>query len=191
MKNIFKPLGNEVLYCPIFMKLALIGYMGSGKSTVGIQLATTLGYEFIDLDAQIELLELKTISELFSEKGEIYFRRKENEILKSIVNSEMDVILATGGGTPCYGDIMSFLSSEEKVLTIYLQTSLDILTSRLLSEKNERPLISHIEDKDSLKEYIGKHLFERSYYYNQAKIHIRTDDLSVDEIVSAIVAQLF
>lgn len=191
MKNIFKPLGNEVLYYRNFMKLVLIGYMGSGKSTVGKQLATKLKYQFIDLDEQIELEESKTIPELFSEKGEIYFRRKENQILNNLVHSKQNLVLATGGGTPCYGDIMSFLSSEEKVLTIYLKTSLDILTSRLLLEKNERPLISHIEDETALKDFIRKHLFERSYYYNQAKMRIDIDELSVDEIVTEIVAQLF
>lgn len=173
------------------MKLVLIGYMGSGKSSVGRQLATKLGYQFIDLDARIELEEFKTIPELFSEKGEIYFRRKENEVVKRIVNLDQDFVLSTGGGTPCYGDIMSFLYSEEKVLTIYLKTSLDILTSRLFLEKIERPLISHIEDEVSLKDFIRKHLFERSYYYNQAKMQINTDELSVEEIVNAIVIQLF
>ncbi len=173
------------------MKIVLIGYMGSGKSSVGKQLATKLGYQFIDLDVRIELEESKTIPELFSENGEIYFRKKENEVLRDIVNLEHNFILATGGGTPCYGDIMHFLSSEEKTLTVYLKTSLDILTSRLMLEKNERPLISHIEDKVSLKDFIRKHLFERYYYYNQAKMQINTDELCVDEIVTAIVAQLF
>ena len=94
--------------------------MGSGKSSVGKQLASTLNYGFIDLDAQIEMKESMTISEVFSEKGEIYFRKKEIQVLNDLILSDKQSIIATGGGTPCYGNVMNFLTSEEKVITIYL-----------------------------------------------------------------------
>jgi len=173
------------------MKIVLIGYMGSGKTSVGKQLSTALNYKFIDLDAQIELSEGMSVSKIFSERGEIYFRRKENEIIKNLILSEENMVLATGGGTPCYGDITNFLASKGNVITIYLKTTLDILTNRLMLEKNKRPLISHLNNEVSLKDFVRKHLFERSYYYNQAQLGLDTDRISVEEIVETIVAKLF
>ena len=174
-----------------YMKLVLIGYMGSGKSTVGMKLATALGYEFIDLDNRIEFLEGKSISEIFKEKGEIYFRKLENQILKDLVSSENNVLISTGGGTPCYGDTMEFLSSQEATVTIYLKTSLAVLADRLFTERVNRPLIAHIDDKITLIDFIRKHLFERSFYYNQAKLNIDTENASIGIIVQKIVSNLF
>ena len=83
------------------MKIVLIGYMGSGKSAVGKQLASKLQILFKDLDNEIEILEGNSISQIFSDKGEIYFRKKEREILTDILTTEKNLVLATGGGTPC------------------------------------------------------------------------------------------
>lgn len=173
------------------MKLVLLGYMGCGKSSIGSELAGKLGYKFIDLDNQIELLEGLSISELFKEKGEIYFRKIENVSLKRLIDSEENIIISTGGGTPCYGDTMEYLSNCDRCLTIFLKTSLETLSDRLFAEKHKRPLISHIEDINALTDFIRKHLFERSFYYNQAKLIIDTKDASVETIVKKIVAELF
>lgn len=173
------------------MKLVLIGYMGSGKSTVGMELAIVLGYKFFDLDSHIEFLEDKPISEIFKEKGEIYFRKLENKVLKDLVSSENNVIISTGGGTPCYGNTMEFLSSEEETVTVFLKTSLTVLVDRLFMERANRPLIAHIDDRVTLIDFISKHLFERSFYYNQAKLNIDTDNSSIERIVEKIVSKLF
>ena len=173
------------------MKLVLLGYMGCGKSSVGLELATKLGYKFIDLDSQIELLEGISISELFKEQGEIYFRKIENLALKNLIDSEENIIISTGGGTPCYGDAMEYLSNSDSCITIYLKTSLEILSDRLFIEKQDRPLISHIKDKNVLKDFIRKHLFERLFYYNQAEHIIDSKEASVEIIVEKIVAELF
>jgi shikimate kinase len=173
------------------MKLILIGYMGSGKSTVGIELAAALGYKFIDLDNHIEFLEAKRISNIFKEKGEIYFRKLENRILKDLVSSENKVVISTGGGTPSYGNTMEFLSRKEETVTIYLKTSFTVLADRLFTERETRPLIAHIDDKSVLIDFIRKHLFERSFYYNQAKLNIDTENASVERIVEKIVSNLF
>jgi shikimate kinase len=173
------------------MKLVLVGYMGSGKSTVGIELATALGYKFIDLDNHIEFLEDKSISKIFTEKGEIYFIKLENRILKDLVSSENNVIISTGGGTPCYGNIMEFLTSQEETVTVYLKTSLTVLVDRLFKERVNRPLIAHIDNKVDLVDFIRKHLFERSFYYNQAKLIVDTENASVGKIVEKIVSNLF
>ncbi|PKA81953.1 shikimate kinase [Ulvibacter sp. MAR_2010_11] len=173
------------------MKIVLFGYMGSGKSSVGKQLASTLNYNCIDLDSEIEKREDKTISEVFNEKGEIYFRNIEKEILQDLISSPEKLVIATGGGTPCYGDTTTFLSTQPNVITIYLQTSLEVLTTRLYSEKAHRPLIAHLQTEAVLKDFIRKHLFERSHYYTQATFTVNTGEAGVQEIVAKIIVLLF
>lgn len=173
------------------MKLVLIGYMGSGKTSIGKQLAKTLDYQFVDLDEFLENKENKTIPEIFSEKGEIYFRNKEHILLKEIISTEDNIIISTGGGTPCYGDVINFLTSAKDIITIYLKSTTTELTDRLFSEKENRPLISHLENKKALDDFIRKHLYERSFYYNQANIVIDTNGQSKNLIVEAIIFRLF
>ncbi len=165
--------------------------MGSGKSSVGYELASALKFSFTDLDTEIEKEEGTTISTLFADKGEIYFRKKENEALKRLIDTENNLVIATGGGTPCYGDTIHFLNTQKKVVTIYLNTSLETLTTRLFIERSDRPLIAHLNTQEELKDFIRKHLFERAHYYNQAQFKVETDNTSVSKIVEAIVAQLF
>lgn len=173
------------------MKIVLLGYMGIGKSSVGVKLAKTLSYDHFDLDTEIENREHKSISELFRDKGEIFFRKKENEVLKALIRQNSKLVLSTGGGTPCYGDSMQFLNTHKEVITIYLKGSLELLTNRLFAEREHRPLIAHLDSENLLKDFIRKHLFERAYYYNQATITIDTDDRTVNETVELIVSQLF
>jgi len=173
------------------MKLVLIGYMGSGKTSIGRLLSSTLGYPFLDLDQEIEIWEKMSISQIFTKKGEIYFRKKETEVLQSILNSKDKLILATGGGSPSYGSNMNDLIKHEEVITIYLRSSLEELTERLSNEKSTRPLIGHLDSKEELKEFIGKHLFERTHFYNQAKLIVDTEDMSISEITEQIIARLF
>lgn len=173
------------------MKIVLIGYMGSGKSLIGKGLSEKLQYQFKDLDLEIESSEENTINNIFSSKGEIYFRKKEAAVLSNILQLKENIILATGGGTPCYGNVMETLNTADNVITIYLRTSLPILTKRLFLEKEHRPLISHLRTTESLNDFIRKHLFERSFYYNQADISISTDEGEVDKMVRDIIAQLF
>ena len=169
------------------MKIVLIGYMGSGKTAVGQLLASRLKVSFKDLDHEIEIIEEKTISQIFSEKGEIYFRKAEIKILKDILNDQNNLVLATGGGTPCYSNVMDLLNSDKNCITIYLNSSLNTLTDRNFNEKCKRPLISHLSTKEELKDFIAKHLFERSFYYNQSSYKIKTDGLTVEEVVNEII----
>ena len=173
------------------MNIILIGYMGSGKTTVGKALSSKLNYSFKDLDAEIEKIEEKKITTIFSEKGEIYFRKKENKVLQNILSKENKLVLSTGGGTPCYGTIMDDLLKTERVIPVYLNASLDLLTERLFSEKEKRPLISHLESKELLKDFVRKHLFERSFVYNKAAINVSVDDKEVSEIVEELILKLF
>ena len=173
------------------MKIVLLGYMGSGKTVVAKQLATALHYSFVDLDIAIEEDQKLSLKQLFENKGEIYFRSKEGLVLNSLLKGSENVVLALGGGTPCYGDVMQKLTHTQDVLTIYLNTKIDTLTNRLFLQLQTRPLISHISDKEVLRDFIRKHLFERGFYYQQAHYKIAVDQKSVQEIVREIVALLF
>lgn len=166
------------------MKIVLVGYMGSGKSTIGRLLAKKLKYVFIDLDEYIESSERSDIATIFEKKGEIYFRKKEYGYLKEILENKDDFVLSTGGGTPCYGENMTAISTETKNV-FYLKVSIAGLIERLISEKENRPLIANIPNKE-LPEFIGKHLFERSYFYSRAQHTVLCDNESVNTLVDTI-----
>src|SRR5690606_8486841 len=119
------------------MKIILIGYMGSGKSAVGKTLSAHLNVPFKDLDEEIEMEEAMSISEIFSKKGEIFFRMSESKVLKKLLTMKEDFVLATGGGTPCYANSLSVLLNAENTFTVYLKTPLQILGDRLMAEKEK------------------------------------------------------
>lgn len=164
------------------MKISLVGYMGSGKSAVGQQLAQNLNLNFIDLDKEIEKECGCTIHETFSNKGELFFRQKEREVLERILATER-FVLSTGGGTPCYYDNIDLMNRNS--LTVYLSLPLPDLFNRLKEEKEHRPLISHL-DGDGLKEFIGKHLMERNPFYHKATFVQACHGKSITEIVKEI-----
>lgn len=165
--------------------------MGSGKSVIGKKLSSILGYGFIDLDDYIQHKEGKTITEIFNKKGEIYFRKIESKYLDEVIESNTNTIISLGGGTPCYGDNMDMIKNAKNASSVYLKASIASLSKRLFLEKDRRPLISHIENKELLNEFIGKHLFERSSYYSQSDIIVNTDHKSVDEVIESIILKLF
>lgn len=173
------------------MKIILMGYMGCGKSTIGSQLSKILGYQFLDLDTYIEVKENQSIPEIFSNKGEIYFRKKEHNYLKELLEMNESLVVALGGGTPCYGNNLQLILGTDNAKSVYLKLSISSLVKRLELEKNNRPVISHLKTKEDLTEFIGKHLFERSPYYSQANEIINVDGKSVDDIVETIVLKLF
>lgn len=172
------------------MIITLLGYMGSGKSTIGQQLALILGYEFIDLDTYIEVKEGCTISEIFKNKGEIYFRKKEHGYLNDIISQNSNIVLSLGGGTPCYANNLQLLNTNN-VVSYYLKLLPGSLVDRLFDEKEHRPLISYLNTKEALQEFIAIHLFERQSYYEQALHTLKTDNLSVKNIVELIVKDLY
>ncbi len=169
----------------------LIGYMASGKTSIGKKLAKKLKYNFIDLDDFIEEKENKSVSSIFKTKGEIYFRKQESLYLKTILESENNILLALGGGTPCYGGNMDVILAAKNVKCIYLKATLETLANKLLLKREKRPLIAHIETIEDMTEFIGKHLFERSYYYNKAEIKVSIDNKTKDDVVEEIRQKLF
>jgi len=167
------------------MKIILLGYMGSGKTTIGIQLARKLFLNFTDLDDFIEEKEQKSIKEIFKQKGEIYFRKIEHKYLKQFINENESYVLSLGGGTPCYAGNLDLILKDKKSLSFYLRGSISTLFKRLSENKFKRPLISDLSD-DQLTEYLAKHLFERSLFYDKATHKISIDNKEIQEIVTEI-----
>lgn len=153
------------------MIISLTGYMGSGKSHVARILSAELGCASIDLDKAIEIAEHMTIAEIFAQKGELYFRRRERDILHELLKKERNCILSLGGGTPAYYDNMAEVN--QKSISVNLRSSVAELVERLQPSLEKRPLIAHLAP-DALPEFIAKHLFERNAFYNQAHIIIDT-----------------
>ncbi len=147
-------------------RIYLIGYMGVGKTTIGKQLSNLLQLSFIDLDKFIECKYHKTISQLFQEKGESGFRELEKKSLVEISEIE-DVVIATGGGTPCFFDNIGLMNATGT--TIYIKAEPDELVEQLKLSKRERPLIAH-KTPEMLLPFVTAHLLEREIFYNRAKM---------------------
>ncbi len=159
--------------------------MGSGKSSVGKELAKLLQYQFIDLDEEIEKREKKSISAIFSESGEHHFRKTEQFVLKDIIHNN-HVVIATGGGCALHEN--NFQIMEKEGTTVYLEAHAGTLFHRLAPVKKNRPLIASKGDIE-LMEYISDTLQERSPYYHQAKI--KTDaGGSISDVARTIEIQL-
>ena len=167
------------------MKIVLIGYMASGKSSVGKKLSKILKLPFYDLDDYIAEKENLSIPNIFKIKGEVYFRKIETTFLGDLLHSTDDFILAVGGGTPCYGSNMKLINKYSK--SIYLKSSFKNTYNKLSKPKvkNKRPLIATIAN-ENLEEFIAKHLFERSPFYEQAQHSISIDGKTVREIANEI-----
>ncbi len=167
--------------------IALLGYMASGKTTIAKLLAEKLGQKYFDLDQIIEQDEKLSVNEIFESKGEIYFRKREHQILKSVLSTNDNSILALGGGTPCYAGNMDICKNSDWK-TVYLRASIDTLVNRLQQNKT-RPLVRD-KSPEELQNFVAMHLFERSFYYNQADVIISTDNKSPEEIVDLVIASL-
>lgn len=165
-------------------KIILLGYMGSGKTIIASKLSNVLQKKHFDLDVLIENEQNLSINSIFKTKGELYFRKLEHETLKKLIESDDEFILSLGGGTPCYANNHLFLQNEG-IVSIYLKTSVEELYRRLNKNKSARPIIAEMVEED-LKEFIAKHLFDRSFYYHQAKHIISTDDKSIEDVVEEI-----
>ncbi|PHX61967.1 MAG: shikimate kinase [Flavobacteriales bacterium] len=170
------------------MKIILIGYMASGKTTIGRLISESLELPFYDLDTIIEQELKATINEIFEQKGELFFRKKEREVLESFFKKTDNYVLALGGGTPCYYDNFD-LYQKEVVKSFYLKASVTTLSERLKFQKNTRPILVNLND-EALNEFVAKHLFERNFFYNQVQTVISVDDKNETEIVSEILSKL-
>ncbi len=146
-------------------RIILVGYMGSGKTTVGKALSKATDMMFYDLDWYIESRMHKTISQIFKERGEEGFRIIEHNMLHEVAEFE-DVIISCGGGTPCFFDNMDYLNQQGDV--VYLKATPDTLYKHLTMAKVERPLLKD-KTQDELTAYITEHLKEREPFYEKAR----------------------
>ena len=161
-------------------RIFLIGYMGSGKTTFGKVLSKALGYEFIDMDVYIEEQQFKSISQIFEEQGEDAFRILEQKCLKELGTFE-NVVIATGGGAPCFFDNMEFMNTHG--ITAYLKLSTNEIINRLeSSKKNKRPLIANLT-KEELHQFITNALTTREPFYTKAHLSVSGTD---EEIIAKI-----
>ncbi|MBS1667425.1 MAG: shikimate kinase [Bacteroidetes bacterium] len=165
------------------MKIFLIGFMGSGKTHWGELLSERLDLPFFDLDAVIVQTEQKSISDIFTEKGEEYFRYKEKEVLEELVKDHDKFIVSCGGGTPCFFNNILFMKKEGKV--IWLNTSVEVLKKRLVKERMSRPLVRAVGDAE-LESYIVRKLGERKMYYSQADVIVEEENIDIHSLIENI-----
>jgi shikimate kinase len=165
-------------------KIILLGYMGCGKSTIANKLSGMINIPYVDLDEYIENKAKMSIKEIFEIKGEIHFRKLEHTYFLELLNSPDEIIIGLGGGTPCYANNHELLVGDG-IASIYLKASIDTLFNRLATNKNKRPLIADKNDEE-MKEFIAKHLFDRSFYYNHAQHKVNVDGRTIEETVNDI-----
>lgn len=169
------------------MKIYLIGFMASGKTTIGVELAKMLNYKFIDLDIYIEQKYNKTIKQIFEQKGEDHFRILENETLREVSSIDGNILIAAGGGTSCFYNSIDFMNKTG--LTIYFKVNVGELVSRLIESKTDRPLLWG-KTPQELNDYIIRVLDERKKYYEKAKITVDTSNINATQLAQTISAAI-
>ena len=167
-------------------RIILIGYMGSGKTTVGKALAKDLSLPFYDLDWYIESRMRKTVSEIFAERGEEGFRKIEYNMLHEVAEFE-DVIISCGGGTPCFFDNMDYLNQQGQV--VYLKADPEVLYKHLMMAKVERPLIKG-KSHDELLAFIREQLEKREPFYTKARYTLDVSLMDNYEKIKTSVAKI-
>ncbi len=155
---------------------------GSGKSTIGKTLVSEVGYMFIDLDVEVERKEGATIEAIFDLKGEAYFRQIEAQVLSEVAAQEGDCIIATGGGTPCHYNGLTYMDSVG--ITVFINVSTSALINRLKSDTS-RPLL-----KEGVEERIQKFYKERLTVYSKAQLVIDADLLTKEKLIEKIIEKL-
>jgi shikimate kinase len=164
------------------MRIYLIGFMGSGKTTAGKKLAHKLGFEFMDLDQMIESKCKVSITTLFEKYDEHVFRILEHETLAETA-AITQAVIATGGGTPCFYDNLNWMKVHG--ITIYLQLEPGTLNHRLQASRKVRPLLKGKADTE-IQAYVITKLAERESYYRQADITVKGENLDMNYLLSEI-----
>ena len=164
------------------MRIFLIGFMGCGKSTAGKKLALELNLTFIDLDSFIEQKHNCKISEIFEKQGEEKFRQIEQSALISILEFD-NVIVATGGGTPCFSNNMELMNSNG--YTIYFKMSPEDLVKRLDPSDDSRPLIKNMSSHQ-LFDYVSNTLEKREKYYVKSQQIVDGNNINISELVKIV-----
>lgn len=163
----------------------LIGFMGCGKTTLGKKVANQLKYDFIDLDQLIEKRAYLTINEIFTKKGEEFFRVLEKQLLIELSLSE-NTVVAVGGGTPCYFTNMEIMNQTGE--TFYFQRPVKELFNRIVNARDNRPLVKD-KSEEELLVYIEDLLNKREAFYLKSKFTIPRNKLTVHDLVEIITTQ--
>jgi len=169
---------TEIKWIYFNMRIFLVGYMGCGKSSLGRELSNRLGISFIDLDLFIETRYQKTIPEIFKEFGEMGFREKERICLKEVSYFE-NVVIAVGGGAPCFYNNME--NMKEKGICVFLDVGEEEIVSRLKKSKQERPLIEG-KSSDEIMSFVKEMMKQRRPYYEKAQYKLRGNDIKLEEL---------
>lgn len=148
----------------------LVGFMGAGKSYWGQTLATELQLTFVDLDDYIEQQEGMAITAIFKQKGEAFFRTIESKALREISSLATPIVLALGGGTPCFSNNSAII--KKCSVSFFLDIDQETLLQRLFKESAKRPLL-HNKTKGELRSYIENKLSSRRLFYEQADFFIK------------------
>jgi shikimate kinase len=164
------------------MKIFLIGLMGCGKTTIGLQLADELKYEFIDTDECIIDQEKTDINTIFKQKGEPYFRQLEKHCIQSIASE--NCVIATGGGLPCYNNTIK--NMLDLGLVFWLNVSTVTIADRLWGNELKRPLINNCIDKNDLIAKLNYVMSKRKEIYSMANHTITSNNIAVSDVVSLI-----
>lgn len=165
------------------MKIFLIGFMASGKTTLGSELAEIMGFQFIDLDDFLEAKYKKSIKILFEIEGEEKFRILENESLREVAAMEGDIIVASGGGTSCFYNSIDFMNKHG--ITVYIKVEVAELLARLIESKKNRPLLWG-KTPEELNEYIIRVLDERQKYYERARLTVEFPNFNVEQLANTL-----
>ena len=164
-------------------RILLVGFMAAGKTTLGKALARDLGLQFVDLDHYIENRYHCSVSQLFADRGEEVFRQIERNMLHEVAEFE-DVVISTGGGTPCFFDNMDYMNAQGT--TVFLEASVDVIHTRLTIARVQRPLVKG-KTADELRQYITDMLERRNPYYTRAHRTFCANHLENAEQVAASV----
>jgi shikimate kinase len=164
------------------MRIYLVGYMASGKSNLGRLLAGKLGYEFLDLDYLFEERYRISIPDFFEKYDEAAFREIERKLLRETIEME-DVVVSTGGGTPCFFDNMLFI--KQAGLSVYLCWKVPALVRRLKMVKLKRPLLKNIPPEE-LERHVAGQLHRREVFYTQADFVIQGEGIDLDDLLHTL-----
>lgn len=168
--------------------LFLVGYAGSGKSSLGRRLARRLGYKFVDTDNLVEQQVGAPIADIFYYEGEEYFRRAERSALEGLADMTENVVVATGGGMPTWGDNMAWMNAHG--MTVYISRTCEHILSRLTDYGREkRPMFRGKSDEELLA-FMRSQMAEREPFYAAANVYVMCDAMSDDAVVEYIVNKI-
>lgn len=164
------------------MRIFLIGYMGCGKSTLGRKLAAILNLAFIDLDTFLEEKYFRTIPQIFAQEGEAGFRKKEQKVLHEVVAFD-NIVVATGGGAPCFFDNMEVMNRSGYCFFLDVDTS--SLVKRLIHAKTERPIIKG-KSAEELHVFIEEMMLKRRPFYEKARYIVKGGEIKPEQVLQLL-----